>query len=212
MQHTEILTVFNNIDNLKTKHMDTYNRKLIKDNRDVSKIGLYILEEPLLHRTYFQVSMGQLDNYHDQFQFIEDNAQYLQDWWHVDQLTQFMKKPINFDDAYALAKSYVQSELPFLRRWGYVLFLTGLQKDKEKTSLILDLIHDDDAYYVQMAEAWLICDLAIFNPKVVLAWLEKTHLKYNITGKAVQKILDSFRISEEYKLAFKALRPYLKAQ
>ena len=72
-------------------------------------------------------------------------------------------------------KSYVQSELPFLRRWGYVLFLTGLQKDKEKTSLILDLIHDDDAYYVQMAEAWLICDLAIFNPKVVLAWLEKTH-------------------------------------
>ena len=33
MQHTEILTVFNNIDNLKTKHMDTYNRKLIKDNR-----------------------------------------------------------------------------------------------------------------------------------------------------------------------------------
>ncbi|MCD7864328.1 MAG: hypothetical protein LUG61_12675 [Lachnospiraceae bacterium] len=91
-----------------------------------------------------------------------------------------------------------------------MLFLTGLQKDKSHTADILSLMKDDDAYYVQMGEAWLIADLAVFNADEVVRFLETTGLKYNITGKAVQKICDSYRISPELKAYLKSLRGQLK--
>ncbi|NLJ89879.1 MAG: hypothetical protein GX323_03180 [Clostridiales bacterium] len=69
---------------------------------------------------------------------------------------------------------------------------------------------DDPEYYVQMAQAWLICDLAVFNPKDTIEFIENSNLKYNILGKAIQKILDSYRISDSDKAYVKSLRPKLK--
>ena len=210
MFYEQILEELSNIPNLKTKDLDAYSKKLIKNGTDVSEIRDYILKHQLLHRIYFQASLGQITDINNQFSFIEDNEDYLQDWWHVDQLTQFVRKPINFEFAYDRAKRYVNSKKPFTRRWGYVLFLTGLQKDSKNTKQILSLMKDDDEYYVQMAEAWLICDLAVFNPKDTIAFIETSGLSYNIIGKAIQKMVDSFRISDEDKEYVKSLRAKLK--
>ena len=210
MLYKQILDDFSSIPNLKTKDIDQYNKKLIKSKADVSQLGDYILTHKLLHRTYFQVSLGLMKDFDQQFTFIEENEDYLQDWWHVDQLTQFVKKPIYFDYAFAKAKKYTASSKTFTRRWGYVLFLTGLQKDPANTKKILSLMKDDPEYYVQMAQAWLICDLAVFNPKDTIEFIENSNLKYNILGKAIQKILDSYRISDSDKAYVKSLRPKLK--
>ena len=74
----------------------------------------------------------------------------------------------------------------------------------------MPLVHDDEAYYVQMAESWLIAELAIYEPEAVYVWFQKNDLKYNINGKAIQKICDSFRISEDWKQKYKELRPELR--
>jgi 3-methyladenine DNA glycosylase AlkD len=209
--YQQILDDFSKIPNIKTKAIDTYNRKLIKEKTDVSSLKDYIMDNQILHRTYFQVSLRLLKSYQEQFKFIEDNEDYLQDWWHTDQLTQFLIKPIDFDFAYGKAKEYICSEKTFTRRWGYVLFLTDLQKNPANTGKILALMKDDEEYYVQMAQAWLICDLAVFNPKEVISFLENSKLKYNILGKAIQKMVDSYRISDEDKAYVKSLRNKLKA-
>ena len=206
----EVISDLEKIEHLKTKDLDSYNKMLIKNNVDVSSLKEHVLTTQLIHRTFFQVSLGLLNDYEEQFSFIEENEDLLQDWWHVDQLIQFIKRPIDFDFAYHKAKSYLKSDKPFVRRWGYVLFLAGLQKDCKNTSIILSLLKDDDEYYVQMAEAWLICDLAIYNTSTVVNYLEESKLKYNILGKAIQKICDSFRISSETKEYVKALREKLK--
>ncbi|MCC8167796.1 MAG: DNA alkylation repair protein [Clostridiales bacterium] len=210
MTYEEILRDLNSIENRKTKDIDKYDKGLIKAGADVSCLKDYVPVEPLLHRTYFQVSLGEFREVEDQFQFIEDNEDLLQDWWHVDQLTQFMIKPIDFDFAFSKATQYVNSPKPFVRRWGYVLFLTGLQKEKSHTAQILSLMKDDDEYYVQMAEAWLIADLAVFNADEVVRFIGTAGLKYNIMGKAIQKICDSYRISHEMKKYLKSLRGQLK--
>lgn len=75
---------------------------------------------------------------------------------------------------------------------------------------ILPLMHDDDHYYVQMAQGWLIAELAVHEPETVYAWMQKNDLKYNINGKAIQKICDSFRIADGWKTEFKKLRPMLR--
>lgn len=211
MKFQEVYNYLSSIENLKTKDVDKYNKKLIKEKADVSDLKDHILSEQLLYRTYFQVSMGVLKDYTEQFAFVEKNARLLQDWWHVDQLTQFIKKPVDFDFAFNKAKEYINSPLTFLRRWGYVLFLTGLQKDSVHTNDILSLIKDDEEYYVQMAEAWLIADLAVFNIDDVKVFMEKTNIKYNIAGKAIQKMCDSFRITKEDKEYMKSLRKRWKS-
>lgn len=208
--HEKILAELSQIPNLKTKDIDTYSKGLIKSGTDVSEIKNYILTHQLLHRIYFQVSLGQITEITKQFSFIEDNEDYLQDWWHVDQLTQFIRKPIDFEFAYTKAKIYTNSSKPFVRRWGYVLFLTGLQKDPKNTKQILSLIKDDDEYFVQMAAAWLICDLMVFNPKDTIAFIETCGLDYNILSKAIRKTVESYRISDENKEYVKSLRAKLR--
>ena len=109
MLHEKILGEFSAIPKIKTKDIDTYNKRLIKNATDVSEIKEYILTHQILHRTYFQVSLGLLTSVEQQFSFLEDNADYLQDWWYVDQLTQFLLKPINLEFALGKASEYVTS-------------------------------------------------------------------------------------------------------
>ena len=90
MTHVEILRDLESIENLRTKDVDLYNKRLIRDKTDVSELRDFVLENQLLHRTYFQVSVGLLPNNELRFKFIEDNFELLQDWWHVDQLLQFI--------------------------------------------------------------------------------------------------------------------------
>ena len=138
--------------------------------------------------------------------FIHENLLF-SDWWHTDQLINYVAD-LDFDSALRYAKEYIRAEDPFIRRWGYVLFISRLCKGH--AAQLLPLMHDDEAYYVQMAEGWLIAELAVNEPEAVYAWLPQNDLRYNINGKAIQKICDSFRIAEDWKRRFQNLRPELR--
>ena len=194
----------------KTKDVDSLNRSLIKRHEDVSFLGDIILSKQEYHRTFFQVSLAQLKGMKAKFAFIEENFDKLQDWWHVDQLSQFVDKELEFDCVYEKAKEYIQNEMPFARRWGYVMFMPTLVKEPGAAEKLFPLFKDDDEYYVQMAQAWLISYLGIYEPEKTLEYLESCPLKYNIAGKAIQKICDSFRVSDENKVRFKEVRKKYK--
>lgn len=183
---------------------------MIKNHENVAFLRDIILLRQEYHRTFFQVSLAQQKGIETKFSFIEDHFDKSQDWWHVDQLSQFVDKELKFDFAYEKAKEYIQSELPFVRRWGYVMFMPSLVKETGVAEKLFLLFKDDDEYYVQMAEAWLISCLGIYEPEKTLMYLEGCPLKYNIAGKAIQKICDSFRISDEFKARFKEVRKKYK--
>ncbi|MBQ5917850.1 MAG: hypothetical protein IIW92_04745, partial [Lachnospiraceae bacterium] len=82
--------------------------------------------------------------------------------------------------------------------------------DESKAEDIIKLFKDDDEYYVQMAEAWLISYLGIYAPRTTFDYIKGCPLKYNIIGKGIQKICDSFRVSDEWKEKFKSLRKLYK--
>lgn len=200
---------FKKLGNYKTKDIDTLNKKLIKDNIDVSYLKDIIDKEDKYHRTYFQVSLGYLKTVEEKMKFIEENAYLLNDWWHVDQLPQFLKN-LNLEYVYNKAKIYCNDNNPFLRRWGYVIFMPTLVKDERSFDMIISLLKNDEHYYVIMAEAWLISYLAIYFPEKTLKYLSDCNLSYDIVGKGIQKICDSFRIDDEYKEKFKLIRKKYK--
>lgn len=192
--------------NYKTKDLDRWNRSLIKRGVDVSFLKDYVLSEQKYHRTYFQVSLAQRKTVEEKLAFIEENFDKLQDWWHVDQLSQFVDKYLTFEFAYEKAKKYIQSEMTFARRWGYVLFMPSLVKESDAAESLFLLFQNDDEYYVQMAEAWLLSYLAIYAPEKTWNYLANCSLDYKIVGKAIQKICDSYRVSDEVKVKFKEIR------
>ena len=190
----------------RTGDVDRLIRRYVKEKADVSALRPYILEQQQFHRIYFYVTLQQLRDVNARMAFIHENLLF-SDWWHTDQIISYVAD-LDFAVALGYSKNYIQSEDPFIRRWGYVLFISRLCKGHAVP--LLPLMHDDDHYYVQMAESWLIAELAVHEPEAVYAWFQKNDLKYNINGKAIQKICDSFRISDEWKAEFKKLRPELR--
>lgn len=190
----------------KTADVDKLIRQYVKMQADVSALRPHILTHRDFYRIYFYVPLDQMKDVRARMAFIDENLIF-NDWWHTDQVISYVAD-LPFDMGLAYAKRYIQSEDPFIRRWGYVLFISRLGRGHAKQ--LLPLMKDDTHYYVQMAEAWLIAELAIFEPEYVYQWLAKCGLAYSITGKAIQKIIDSFRVAQGWKEKFKKLRPELR--
>ena len=190
----------------KTADVDRLIRQYVKQKADVSALRPYILDQQQFYRIYYYVALHQIKDVNKRMEFIHENLLF-SDWWHTDQVISEVAA-LDFDTAFGYAKNYVHSEDPFIRRWGYVMFISPLCKGH--AAQLLTLMHDDQAYYVQMAEAWLVAQLTIHEPETVYQWLSQSDLKYNINGKAIQKICDSFRIPAEWKEKFKKLRPELR--
>ena len=190
----------------KTGDLDRLIGRYGKAKADVSALRPYILTEQQFHRIYFYVSLEQLKTVEERMAFIHNNLLF-SDWWHTDQLIGYVSD-LDFDVALQYAAGYVHSEDPFIRRWGYVLFISKLCKGR--AAQLLPLTHDDEHYTVQMAQAWLVAELAVFEPEAVYRWFAENDLKYNINGKAIQKICDSFRICDDWKEKYKQLRPELR--
>ena len=99
---------------------------------------------------------------------------------------------------YDFAKRYTKDrKREFVCRLGYFLFFMCPLTD-EQIEKIEKLLHDDERYYVQMMEAWLLCEMVVRTPLKGYEVLKRSTLKYNIIGKAIQKCQDSFRIKLYY--------------
>ncbi len=190
----------------KTKDVDRFNQRLVKEHADVSFLKEHVLEKQQYHATYFCVSIQTRDTLDDKFAMIDDNLDLLQDWWHVDQIMKFLGSDLTFSYAYKKAKKYVKDKRPFVRRLGYVIFIPRLVKQPKQVEKLIKLLKNDEEYYVVMGEAWLISFLAMADPDQTYSYLEQCDLAYNIVGKAIQKICDSYVISDEEKEKFKSLR------
>ena len=64
---------------------------------------------------------------------------------------------------------------------------------------IIDTLNKEKEYYVNMAVAWLCCELMIKSRKEFLAYLKHHKLNDFTINKAISKCRDSFRVSQEDK-------------
>ncbi len=159
--------------NYKTKDVDKFNKRFIKENIDVSFLRPILSEHEEYYRTYFQVNIMQLATKEEKMTFIEDNFHLLHDWWHVDGIVSFLGDSLDFDYALTKAKEYIKNELPYVRRLGYVLFIPRHVRDKRKIEPLFDLFKNDDEYHVVMGEAWLISYLAMCDADRTYTYLQK---------------------------------------
>lgn len=104
-------------------------------------------------------------------------------------------------------KTYQNSKKEFELRFMIVMMLDHFVEEKYVQNIFstIDTIKNDE-YYVQMAVAWLISVLYIKFPKETLAYLKTTTIDNFTFNKAIQKMIESYRVSKEEKEMLRKLK------
>ena len=151
---------------------------------------------------YFIIGMLRNKSVDDKLEFIYKNVKYADSWMITDTPNAYLAK-LDFDRYIEFFKKTYQSKHVYTRRIGYVM---GLKVFRDKRVLeVLNLIQDDNEYMVTMGQAWLLATMAICYPEEVFNYLSKSS-NVTLRKKTISKIVESFRISDDYKVKFKTLR------
>lgn len=106
----------------------------------------------------------------------------------------------NKDVVWKFIKKYQNSRKEFELRFLIVMLLDYYITDEyiDEVIKILDKTKHD-GYYVKMAIAWTISVLYAKYPKITMEYLKNNTLDDFTYNKALQKIIESYRVSEEDK-------------
>ncbi|MDY5730801.1 MAG: GNAT family N-acetyltransferase [Eubacteriales bacterium] len=102
--------------------------------------------------------------------------------------------------------TWLASKEPYYMRMGLLALFCFLDDDHIKHTLALCTQVDDDHYYVHMGLAWLLAEALCLQYEHTLPLFNKPAFSKKTHNKAIQKAVESFRVSEEHKTALKALR------
>lgn len=107
-----------------------------------------------------------------------------------------------------LAQQLILSKHTFSRRLSLIILLKLLSfKNCSETCFkLLNLLADEDEYYVNMAGAWLLAECMIKHRDATIDFYKSNNTNNFIINKSISKCRDSFRISKDDKnflLSFK---------
>lgn len=140
---------------------------------------------------------------------VEDRINYLKtflpkvDAWSIcDALAGDLKscRKTDREEIFKFAASYVNSEEEFEVRFAAAIFLWHYTDD-EYSERALNYLQEINhpGYYARMGLAWAISQFYIFQRKKVLEIIKAKELNPWVQNKAIQKIRESFRVSDEDK-------------
>ena len=138
----------------------------------------------------------------NELMFYFDDAINLIDNWALCDTFCNSLKIVDKNKDYFLTKidKLVKSNQTYHIRVGLILLLC-YYVEEEYLDLILKYLDNikSDEYYVNMGEAWLVCEIFIKYESVGLKYLEHNKLNKFTINKSISKIRDSYRVSKEMK-------------
>ena len=127
------------------------------------------------------------------------NELYIDNWSTCDTLTFKVK---NLEEKYwNLSRKYLKSKDLYKRRLGIRILFSYKNNIEyiDKVFEVIDKFYNEKEYYVNMAIAWLLCELMIYNRDKTLKYLKHHNLNKFTINKAISKCRDSYRVSKEDK-------------
>lgn len=184
-------------------------KKIGRGNIDSFLNGLQAeyIEQDILR----SILISQIDDFERQKKLIVSFLKIVDSWVCTDTLKLNYKK-VSFEQIKILCKDLISGEI-FLRRFAFVLLLK-YAKNEACIDFIFNLIekmHHETEYFVNMAMAWLLCEITIYFPERALNFIinyKNNYKKENnhfLTKKYIGKCKDSFRINNDFKEKLKIL-------
>lgn len=180
-------------------------KRIAKENLDFNFVNINDTKYYEIIFLYFYINLFNLKkDINKQIEFINENIKLIDTWAIVDSTCQLLKK-INFN----IISQLINSNEIFIKRYGYVSML-NLIKDENNLETIFSYIDFDERYYVLMAEGWLLSYGLIYHFERTFDFIKNNKFSNKIKKVAIQKAIDSYRVSKENKLLLKMLRNDIK--
>ncbi len=110
----------------------------------------------------------------------------------------FIKEDL--DKYFSYIEKMLESDEEFTIRLGFVLLLNYYINDEYVDKIITYTQKYYPYYYVNMAISWLLSEIYVTYPEKIIKLLEQNTLNDFIKLKTIEKINDSYRVSQENKL------------
>ena len=135
----------------------------------------------------------------------------LMDNWAVCDCFFYRPKRSESREYYEFAKSFIGREKTYERRFGIVTMMKFIDDDHiDEILSLMDSVKSDE-YYVNMAVAWTISMCYVKFPGLTDEYLRDCNLDDFTYNKAIQKTIESFRVSDEDKQRLKGMRRKVRA-
>lgn len=109
--------------------------------------------------------------------------------------------------AWNFLSKYISSSEEFKLRFGIVMlkdyFLTG---EFAEPAIYIVSQQNHEGYYARMAMAWFMATAYVRYPELTLKYLQKSNFDTWTYNKALQKMIESYKISDEDKVKLRELK------
>ena len=142
------------------------------------------------------------------YKYFKKHINKIDNWALCDTFCSAIKIVEKYEDKYFKeAVDMSLSDKEFISRIGLIIILSHFVSEKNLDTIfeVLNKIKSD-LFYINMAEAWLVCELYIKYPKETKSFIKKNNLNKFTQNKAISKIHDSYRVSKEEKEVLKSYR------
>ena len=139
-------------------------------------------------------------------QAVEDFLPYVDNWATCDQMSPGVFRQ-NKQALLPPIRRWIASEQCYTRRFGIGMLMSHfLDEDfrEEYLSLVSDIRSEE--YYVNMMIAWYFATALAKQYEAALPYLENRRLDPWVHNKAIQKAVESFRVSDGHKTYLKTLK------
>ena len=178
-------------------------RKIAKE---ISKTNIEEFLEVSKDTTYEEVMIQGLviSNIKDEKifnKYHQNHIKKIDNWALCDTYCNSVKIVKKYEEKYfkeAISLSLKEDE--FLSRTGLILILSHFINENNLDEIFKTLnTIESDKYYINMAEAWLLCELFIKFKEETYKYLENHKLNKFTINKTISKIHDSYRVSKKDK-------------
>ncbi len=101
---------------------------------------------------------------------------------------------------------WLQSEQTYTVRFALVMLLKHCLTESYAEEALALAAQAHGEYYVNMAAAWLFAEAMAKCPKQALPYLQQGVLSHEVHNKAIQKAVESYRVTSEMKAYLKTLK------
>ncbi|MDO4662393.1 MAG: DNA alkylation repair protein [Tissierellia bacterium] len=137
---------------------------------------------------------------------VNEFIPYINNWSVCDTLNPKVFKK-NKDKLILEVDNWIKSEKTYIQRFALLMIMRNfLDDDFKKEYLDYPIIIENDDYYIKMAKAWFYCEALIKKWDFAIKYIEERKLDKWVLNKAIQKSIESFRISDDKKEYLRILK------
>lgn len=188
-----------------TKDLKRVAKEMVKENRwDFFKQAHTYYDEEMVH--IYMITYCK--DYNFMLKNLRNIIPLINNWAMCDQLVINLKMvKAHKEDIMSLLEEYRYSNQEYEVRFVLVMLLC-LYCEEAYLDYIFEVIDTcfQDAYYIRMAIAWLLCECMTKYKERTLKYLTNTNIDDWTYNKAIRKMLESYKFSAEEKVQFRTLK------